>query len=351
MENNYKQRVISPEATLLEAFKKMDFLDKKLLIVEDSNHFIGLLSAGDIQRAIINNIPLNSKVKEVLRKEIKIAKPHDKFEKIKQMMLDFRMELCPVVDNNRTIVNVYFWEDVFSETQSLPLTQFNLPVIIMAGGVGSRLKPLTNVLPKPLIPIGEKTMLEEIFDRFGRHGCNKFYLSVNYKADLIEYYIKQQKIPYEVVFIKEDKPMGTAGSLSLLKSKINETFFVSNCDILIEQDYGEILAYHRQNKNEITIVAALKTFPITYGTLETGDGGKLIGLIEKPDLTLKINSGMYIVEPHVLKDIPDGEFFHITHLIDKIILRNGSVGVFPVSEKSWIDIGEWPEYLKNIHEK
>jgi FOG: CBS domain len=115
MENIYKQRVISPDASLLEAFKRMDILDKKLLIVEDSNQFIGLLSAGDIQRAIINNISLNSKVKEVLRKEIRIAGPHDEFEKIKQMMLDFRMELCPVVDNNRRIVKVYFWEDVFSE--------------------------------------------------------------------------------------------------------------------------------------------------------------------------------------------------------------------------------------------
>ncbi|HNV52732.1 MAG TPA: CBS domain-containing protein, partial [Tenuifilaceae bacterium] len=143
MESSYKKRVISPEASLLDAFKRMDILDKKLLIVEDSNQFIGLLSAGDIQRAIINNIPLNSKVKEVLRKEIRIASPIDEFEKIKQMMLDFRMELCPVVDNNRRIVKVYFWEDVFSEKQKVPINQFSLPVVIMAGGVGSRLKPLT----------------------------------------------------------------------------------------------------------------------------------------------------------------------------------------------------------------
>lgn len=344
MENIYKQRVISPEASLLEAFKRMDILDKKLLIVEDSNQFIGLLSAGDIQRAIINNIPLNSKVKEVLRKEIRIASPHDEFEKIKQMMLDFRMELCPVVDNNRTIVKVYFWEDVFSEKQKVPVNQFNLPVIIMAGGVGSRLKPLTNVLPKPLIPIGEKTMLEEIFDRFARHGCNKFYLSVNYKAELIEYYIQQQKLPFEIDFFKEDKPMGTAGSLSLLKGKIKETFFVSNCDIIIEEDYSQILDYHKKNKNEITLVAALKSMPIAYGTIETAENGRLIKLVEKPELTFKINSGMYILEPHLIDEIPNEENFHITNLIEKVLARRGTVGVYPVSEKSWNDVGDWSLY-------
>lgn len=348
MENIYKQRVISPEASLLEAFKRMDILDKKLLIVEDSNQFIGLLSAGDIQRAIINNIPLNSKVKEVLRKEIRIASPHDEFEKIKQMMLDFRMELCPVVDNNRTIVKVYFWEDVFSEKQKVPVNQFNLPVIIMAGGVGSRLKPLTNVLPKPLIPIGEKTMLEEIFDRFARHGCNKFYLSVNYKAELIEYYIQQQKLPFEIDFFKEDKPMGTAGSLSLLKGKIKETFFVSNCDIIIEEDYSEILDYHKKNKNEITLVAALKSIPIAYGTIETAENGRLIKLAEKPELTFKINSGMYILEPHLIDEIPNVENFHITNLIEKVLARRGAVGVYPVSEKSWSDVGDWSLYRQYL---
>jgi NDP-sugar pyrophosphorylase family protein len=118
----------------------------------------------------------------------------------------------------------------------------------MAGGFGTRLKPLTNVLPKPLIPIGEKTMLEEIFDRFGSHGCNKFFISINYKADLIKYYINSQKLPFEIEFFVEDKPRGTAGSMALLKGKITQTFFISNCDILIEQDYSEILKYHQKTK-------------------------------------------------------------------------------------------------------
>ncbi len=255
----------------------------------------------------------------------------------------------PVVDDQNNVINVYFWDDLFGEIKKEPLFHFNLPVVKMAGGFGSRLKPLTNVLPKPLIPIGNKTIIEEIFERFALSGCNTFYISVNYKAELIEYYLMNHNLPYKLNFFKEEKPMGTSGSLSLLKGKIKETFFVSNCDIIIEQDYSEILDYHRKNHNEITIVAALKHYPIPYGTIETSNNGKLVSLTEKPELTFKINSGMYILEPHILNEIPENQFFHITQLIEKIRLKGGKVGVFPISEKSWQDIGTVNELLTHTN--
>ena len=142
--------------------------------------------------------------------------------------------------------------------------------------------------------------------------------------------------------------MGTAGRLSLLRRKINKTFFVSNCDILIEQDYSEILDFHRDCKNEITIVAALKHLKLPYGIIESGDMGQLKDLMEKPEFTYKINSGMYILEPHLLDEIPENQFYHITNLIEQIKNKNRRVGIFPVSENSWKDIGDWNEYLKNI---
>ncbi|SHN01798.1 Nucleotidyl transferase [Cyclobacterium lianum] len=341
-----KGRIITKEKTILDALRKMDSIDKKLLVVLNNEQFDGLVSAGDIQRAIIQDQPLDTPIGNILRKKIRVASPGDSFESIKQMMLDFRMELCPVIDENKEILQVYFWEDIFKEQELQPKNQFDLPVVIMAGGFGTRLKPITNVIPKPLIPIGEKTMLEHIFDRFSKHGCNSFHISVNYKADLIDFYLKSKNLPYSIDYFKEDKPMGTAGSLSLLKGVINETFFVSNCDILIEQDYSEILEYHRTNNNDITIIAALKHYSIPYGTIETTHNGQLVSLLEKPELTFKINSGMYILEPDLLSEIPENEFLHITQLINKIHKKGGNVGVFPVSEKSWKDIGEWEEYLK-----
>jgi NDP-sugar pyrophosphorylase family protein len=181
---------------------------------------------------------------------------------------------------------------------------------------------------------------------FHLHGCETFLISVNYKADLIEYYLTRQKLPYQLAFFNEEKPMGTAGSLSMLKGKINETFFVTNCDILIDQDLSEVLNYHRENHNEITLVAAMQHFPIAYGTIETGENGRMIQLTEKPEFTFKVNSGMYIIEPHLLDEIPDKQLFHITQLIENVNSRGGHIGVFPVSEKSWKDIGNWSLFLK-----
>ena len=345
----YKNISISKEFTLTQVLKKMDAVEKKLLIVLQENKFFGLVSIGDIQRAIINNISLDTNVTEILRSDIKLANPNDTFESIKAMMIKYRIELCPIVDNNNNILKIYFWEDIFKDEKIQPFEKFDLPIVVMAGGIGSRLKPLTNVLPKPLIPIGDDTIIENIFKRFSNHGCSQFFISVNYKADLISYYLKSQKLPYNLEFFIEDKPMGTAGSLSLLKGKIKKTFFVSNCDILIDQDYSEILNYHKKNKNEITIIAVIKNQTIPYGTIETGANGELINLTEKPEITFKVNSGMYILEPHLLDQIPDNKFFHITHLIEKIKQRNGKVGVFPINNNSWKDIGIWSEYLKTIN--
>lgn len=180
---DFKGRIISKSASLLEAMKLMDYIDHKLLIIAEGQTFLGLLSAGDIQRAIIGDIPLDTTVTEVTRDNIKVASPADSFEKIKELMFRYRMELCPVLDKEKKILEIYFWEDIFSESPSQPQSQFELPVVIMAGGFGTRLKPLTNVLPKPLLPVGDTTIIEQIFKRFSRHGSSRFYISVNYKRN------------------------------------------------------------------------------------------------------------------------------------------------------------------------
>lgn len=337
--NRIANRIIGINESILHCLKKMDSEKVKLLFVFDDEQFIGIITIGDIQRAIIKNTNLNAKVTTILDKNKIYASKDESLESIKNKMLSLRAELMPIVDEQNILVNVYFWEDLFGETKKEPLFRFNLPVVIMAGGFGKRLKPLTNVLPKPLIPMGEKTIIEEIFKRFHCHGCSKFSLSLNYKAELIQYYIENLNLPYQIDYFKEDKPMGTAGSLSLLAGKINETFFVSNCDIMVDQDYSEILDYHRNNQNEITIVGALKHIPIPYGTIETRENGKLISMSEKPEFTVKINTGMYILEPNLIKEIPS-KFYHITDLITSLIKQKRSVGVFPISAKSWVDIGD-----------
>ena len=186
-------------------------------------------------------------------------------------------------------------------------------------------------------------------DRFVECGCHDFYVSVNYKAEIIKRYLDNLGKPqYRISYFQEDKPLGTAGSLHLLKHKINSTFFVSNCDIIIDEDYGEILRYHRDNHNEITVVAAIKNIAIPYGTLETKEEGLLADIKEKPEFTFKINTGMYILEPDLINEIPHDEFYHITFLIEKLMHEGRRVGVYPINEGSWTDIGNWEEYLKYV---
>lgn len=343
-----KQRIISDNATLIEALNQMD-IGIKVLFVFRSNKFIGLLSIGDIQRSIIKQIALESPIKDILRKVgFTYASVNDTFEDVKALMLKRRAEVMPVVNEEGSLIDVYFWEDIFSDAIE-DNRKINLPVVIMAGGKGTRLKPLTNIIPKPLIPIGDKTILEIIMDKFEAIGCSNFYMSVNYKADILKYYLENINHQYNITYIQEDKPLGTIGSVSLLKNKITSPFFISNCDIIIDQDYRDVYDYHVNNKNDITIIAALKSYKIPYGVVEVGETGLMTRINEKPEFTYLINSGVYILEPDLIEQIPEGEFYHITHLIEKITLNAGRVGVFPVSEKSWVDIGDWTLYAKTIN--
>lgn len=340
--------IITKKHSLLSTLKIMDENKRKLLIVEDDGKYHNLISIGDIQRAIISGVSLDTPIEKVKIDKKEVAGLSDSLDKIKERMRIMRSEFMPVIDNEGFLVKIYYWEDFFSDKSRLNEVKIDLPVVIMAGGKGTRLKPISNIIPKALIPIGEKTILETIMDRFENAGCKQFYLSVNYKADMIKHYFNVIDHKYDIFYFNEEKPLGTAGSLFLLKDKFHSTFFVSNCDILIDQDFGELLKYHRDNNNEITLVAALKHYKIPYGTIISGENGLLESMDEKPELTFKINSGLYILEHHLLNEIPKDTFFHITELIANVKARNGRIGVFPVSEKSWIDIGEWPEYIKTV---
>ena len=341
-------RIISVEETLINAMKMMDKEGVKMLFVFENDKFLGLLTIGDIQRAIIKNIDMNATISRILDKNKIYAKTSDSVEVIKKKMYDLRAECMPLVDENGELLDVYLWKDMFDGKKEERLDKIDVPVVIMAGGLGTRLKPLTNIIPKPLIPINEKTILETIIDQFEKIGCSKYYLSVNYKSELIEYYFANLDKKHNITFLKEDKPLGTIGSVSLLKGKIDKPFFVSNCDIIVDQDYRDVFDYHVNNKNDITIVTAIKSFHIPYGVIETGENGLMKGISEKPDMSYMINTGVYILEPQLIDEIPENTFYHITDLIEKVMRKGGRVGCFPVSEKSWTDIGDWNEYLKII---
>lgn len=344
-----QSRVISPSTTLLSAMKLMDALGVKTLFVFSGELFEGLLTLGDIQRAIIKNVPLSDSASSVLDKTKVYGYVYESRDSVLDKMRKMRAEVMPILDNEGKLVDVWFWDDQFKKCEASVRETIDLPVVVMAGGKGTRLKPLTNVIPKPLVPIGDKTILEEILDRFEEIGCHKFYMSVNYKSDLLQYYLDQLEHKYDIDFFEEEKPLGTIGSVSLLKGKLSTPFFVSNCDIIIDQDYRDVYDYHLDNHNDLTLVTAVKSFRIPYGVIDTGEDGLMTALREKPELTYMINTGLYLLNPDCIEEIPEGEVFHITQLIERIKEKNGRVGCFPVSEHAWKDMGEWPEYMKMIN--
>ncbi len=340
---------ISIESTdsVLCALRKMDEIGMKLLIVRENKKFRSLLSIGDIQRAIIKGTELKSRTETILREQITVCYDTQPEAEIHETMIAHRAEFMPVLDSEGEIKRIIFWDEVIKEGQVSKSESLDLPVVIMAGGKGTRLKPLTNVIPKPLIPVGERPVIEHILDSFRKHGMKDFYLVVNYKASLIESYFAEQGIrDFKISIVREELEGGTAGSLFLMKNKISETFFLTNCDTILDQDLAEVYRFHRENKNEITIIGALRHYPIPYGILDFSEGGGFQGIREKPEITLAVNSGTYLLEPHLIEEVPERTFFHITELIESVKSRNGRIGVFPVSEKSWLDIGEWNELGK-----
>lgn len=347
----YPDITIDKSASIFDALKRMDLTRHKSLLVYSGENFYSIVTIGDIQRSIIANVDLNTPIESIMDSGGKCyAYENNTLDEIKSKLFGIRAEFMPVLNESGELVKLYTWSDFFKKEQpSDTRAKIDLPVVIMAGGKGTRLRPLTNVIPKPMIPVGEKTILEEIMNQFEAIGCTRFYMSVNFKVDILKYYLDSLDHEYDISFFQEDKPLGTIGSVSLLKGKINSPFFVSNCDIVIDQDYRDVYDYHIENQNDLTIVTAVKSFRIPYGVVETGENGLLLGLKEKPEQTYMVNTGVYILNPECIKEIPQGEFFHITQLMERIRNRGGRVGCFPVSEHAWNDMGEWNEYLKMIN--
>ena len=340
--------IISYDLSLLDVLGVMDKTNRKLLIVCEGKKFLGVISIGDIQRALLKKKDLSLPVSEFARTIITYASVIDDLDKVKAKMLSNKIEAMPVVDEEGNLCDVIEWNELFSSEESREIKPVNLPVVIMAGGKGTRLLPLTNVIPKPLIPVSDKTIIEEIMWVFKKAGSDKFYISVNYKNDVIQDFFEKNNI-WNIEFIKETKPLGTGGSLFLLKNKIDSSFFVINCDTLLDINMYDLYEYHKQNGNLITIVSAVKSLHIPYGTIETDVDG-VVGLIkEKPDYVYQVNTGFYIMEPEVLNYIEDDQFLNVPDLVMTVVNNGKRVGAFPISEKSWKDIGNWDEYLALVN--
>lgn len=346
MVERYKQVLIKVDTTLKEAIKQMDKVALQVLIVtNDENKLLGIVTDGDIRRAIINGIDFGTTISSLMtQKPIAMLSPANK-NKALSLMKKYDIRHIPVVDKENRVVNLFLWKD-FLKNGEITYPIKDTSVIIMAGGEGRRLDPFTKILPKPLIPMGEKPIIEVIMGNFKRYGFNNFLISLNYKSEMIKMYFSENPNNYKISYIQEKEFLGTAGALSLGKDKLSETFIVSNCDVVVDVNFDDLLKHHKQNKNQGTILGVIRNIRIPYGVLKLQNGA-LDKILEKPDYHFVINSGIYILEPEIIDLIPKNQPVDMPDLLLLAKKKGFKIQVYPIN-CSWFDVGEWKEYKNAI---
>ena len=326
--------------TLAEAMQKIDANTSGILFLVDSAaKLIGCITDGDIRRFLLAGGKLDAPVMKAANRNPKFAFSE---EEALQLYHKKNYIVIPIVDIEKHVTNLYNGEENITKERAA----LSIPVVINAGGRGTRLDPFTRVLPKPLIPVGDLPIIEHIMKEFQSYSCEQFHIIVNYKKELMKAYFTESENKYDISWYDEEMPLGTGGGLSLLRGRLNETFFFTNCDNLLQANYERMLEFHRENGNVITMVCAYKNFSIPYGVIEMGVNGKIESMKEKPLVSFLTNTGIYIVEPEVLDDIEDNVAIGFPDVVDRQRQKGRKVAVFPVSESEWMDMGQLDELEK-----
>lgn len=344
---------VTANITIRDAMQRLDrTAEKCLFVVDGSAALIGALTDGDVRRAILAGTSLDQPIDGCFNIEpIALERSDNDSEKslhdrARELLPRHKVEVIPVVDRARHIVSCLTWTELFGDSVGEQKASLAAPVVIMAGGYGTRLEPFTKVLPKPLIPVHDKPIIEHIIDRFVQVGCDDFWLTVNYKSRIMKAYFHDRDPEYSIHFVEEPQPLGTAGSLRLVQPTFQSPFFVTNCDIIVDTNYRRVMEFHVGHGHALTLVGSAVHYQIPYGTCVLNDSGSLARINEKPRYDFLVNTGMYVVNPEVLELIPKSRVFHMTHLMEAVISQGLTVGVFPVSEGAWIDVGQWHEYKR-----
>ena len=344
-----KDITVYSDITIRDAMKALNkTAEKCLLVVDGQKKLLGTLTDGDLRRSILAGASFSESINAIFhRKPTVLLKGGCILEKAEVMLREKKLDLIPVVDERGVVEDYLTWSKLGNgKKQKKELD--SVPVVIMAGGRGARMEPFTKILPKPLIPIHDKPVIEHIIDRFTAVSCQDFHMTVNYKGRILKAYFEELQPPYSVHYVDEQEPLGTAGCLYLLKGAFCKPFFVSNCDIIIKADYASLYDFHLKGGYDVTLVASAKEYVIPYGTCELNGDGHLSRIDEKPSYDFLINTGLYVLNPDILELIPENTFYHITHLIEKVKSQGRKVGVFPIDDDAWIDVGQWAEYRKAV---
>ncbi|MBQ9032168.1 MAG: CBS domain-containing protein [Parasporobacterium sp.] len=323
--------------------KAMQAIDENtngiLFLVDSENHLKGCITDGDIRRFLLAGGKMESVAMQAANLNPKVAYT---IADAKQLFHKKNYIIIPVIDEDGKIIDLYNGEG----TEQKIRNSLNVPVVINAGGKGTRLDPYTRVLPKPLIPVGDLPIIELIMKEYQTYQCNQFHIIVNYKKELMKAYFSDDDKQYDIHWYDEEQPLGTGGGLSLLRGKLDSTFFFANCDALLTANYERMLQFHKENKNVVTMICAYKNLAVPYGIVEMGLNGKIENMREKPVFSFLTNTGIYIVEPEVIDDIQDNESIGFPDIVERQRQKGRNVAVFPVSENEWMDMGQITELEK-----
>ena len=340
--------IVQENVTAFEAMKHIDSGARGIVFVCRGMKLCAVVTDGDIRRYILQGGDLSQPVIKIASLNPVYLTSENELQAA-DLMQQKSITAVPIVNSKKEIVDIRFWREVI-QSKKEEKKCLDIPLVIMAGGKGTRLKPYTDILPKPLIPVGDKTITEHIMDRFAEYQCNHVTMIVNYKKDFIKAYFAENEIKRNITFLEEQDYLGTGGGLRLLSGLVEGTFFMSNCDILIEADYADILEYHKKSGNILTMICVKKRIEIPYGTVQLNEENQIVGLKEKPGFDYLINTGFYVIEPEFIECIPKDTFVHITDVIEKSIADGNRIGSYIIEDDAWMDMGQLDE-LEKMKEK
>ena len=342
MSKKLQNLLIHYEKSILQAMEMININCKGiLLVVNENKKLLGTITDGDVRRAILSGCKLNKSIFEIFNKNCLYSNRNISASEVKLMFIEKKIKLLPIVDEDKIVIDYFEIDDLIDYNK---LEKEN-SVMIMAGGLGSRLRPLTDELPKPMLKVGDKPILQIIIEQFRNYGFKNILISVNYKAEMIENYFRDgMDFGVSIKYIKETKALGTAGAINLAKVYLKKPFFVINGDILTTVNFYNLLQHHIENNYKLTIGSRVYETQIPYGVLNIEEAC-VTELEEKPLIRHLVSGGIYVLNPEVIDIIPKDKYFDITQLINILINNKKKIGSFPITEY-WMDIGKVEDYYK-----
>ena len=341
--------IIFPDQKIFIAYQKIKQSGfRTLAVINKQKKLLGTISDGDLRRSLLKGKNINSDINNIYNKKPKFYFQNKyNINNIKKQIIKHQFGIIPITDKQKKLVDIFTWDDVFKNKIKKRRKKLNIDVIIMAGGEGTRLKPYTHILPKPLVPLKERPIIDHIINSFYQNGFKKFYVTINFKSKIIKSYFQEAKQKYKINFHEEKSPLGTVGAVKSIK-KLSKNFIITNCDTIFNIDLHHLIEFHRKYKFDLTMVVSQKNINFPYGSCEIDKNFNLIKMNEKPKFKLFANTGLYVLNQKISKLIPKNRYYDINHLILRAQKKNLKIGTFLINEKNWVDVGQISDLSKHL---